>query len=307
MGPDEFHEKYHGSEEGGLTDNTYTNLMVAWTFGKAFEMIEKLGDSRIPVMTTVQLTEQELNHWKDISGKLNIVIKDNILAQYDGYFGLKELDWDYFRKNFGNIYRMDRVLKAEGMEADEFKVAKQADTLQTFYNLDEKDVTQILENLGYKLSPDYLSANLEYYLKRTSHGSTLSRVVHAQLANMIDNKKLSWELYLDALTSDFSDIQGGTTGEGIHAGVMAGTVLIALQSYAGLNLKKDFVEFNPKLPDHWRSVGFKFIFKKVHYQVKAGRNTILIKQFNSNERDVQVRVKEKTFFLKSGIEAEFKY
>jgi len=37
----------------------------------------------------------------------------------------------------------------------------------------------------------------------------------------------SWDLYLEALTSDYIDIQGGTTKEGIHAGVMAGTVLMA--------------------------------------------------------------------------------
>ncbi len=46
-----------------------------------------------------------------------------------------------------NIYRMDRLLKAEGKSADDFKVAKQADTLQTFYNLDEEEVTEILSNL----------------------------------------------------------------------------------------------------------------------------------------------------------------
>jgi beta-phosphoglucomutase family hydrolase len=307
MGPDEFHEKYHGAEAGGLTDNTYTNLMVAWTFGKAFEMIERLAGSKEQVRNKISLTDQELSQWRNISVKLNIEVRDEILAQYDGYFSLKELDWDYFRKKYGNIYRMDRLLKAEGKEADESKVAKQADTLQTFYNLDESDVSGILNNLGYNLSKGYLARNLDYYLQRTSHGSTLSRVVHAQLANMIEDKKLSWELYLDALTSDFSDIQGGTTGEGIHAGVMAGTVLIALQSYAGLNLKKDIVEFNPKLPDHWRSVGFNFVFKKVNYQIKVGRNTIVIRQFNSKEKDVQVRIKEKTYALKSGTEAEFKY
>ncbi len=36
MGPDEFHEKYPGSEEGGLKDNTYTNIMVVWTLSKGF-------------------------------------------------------------------------------------------------------------------------------------------------------------------------------------------------------------------------------------------------------------------------------
>jgi len=305
MGPDEFHEKYHRSEQGGLTDNTYTNIMVAWTFGKAFEMLEKLGDSKDLVLNKIHLSDKELSLWKDISGKLNIVINQDILAQYDGYFDLKELDWDYYKKKYGNVYRMDRLLKAEGKEADEFKVSKQADTLQTFYNLDESDVSEILRKLGYSLTQDYLSKNLEYYLQRTSHGSTLSRVVHAQLANMIEDKKLSWELYLDALTSDYSDIQGGTTGEGIHAGVMAGTVLIALQSYAGLNLKKEVVEFDPHLPDHWRSISFRFVFKGVNYSCKVNANSILLKQINPGGKDVHVRIKDKTYTLRPDSEEEF--
>lgn len=34
MGPDEFHEKYADAQEGGLKDNAYTNLMVAWLFNE---------------------------------------------------------------------------------------------------------------------------------------------------------------------------------------------------------------------------------------------------------------------------------
>lgn len=307
MGPDEFHEKYHGSEEGGLKDNTYTNLMVAWVFERAFEMLNKLDDLKDLVLNKIHLSNEELTQWNDISRKLNIVISRDILAQYDGYFDLKELDWDYYKKKYGNVYRMDRLLKAEGMEADEFKVAKQADTLQTFYNLDESDVTQILKNLGYQLPVNYLAKNLEYYLRRTSHGSTLSRVVHAQLANMINDKKLSWELYLDALTSDYSDIQGGTTGEGIHAGVMAGTVLIALQSYAGLNLKKEVVEFNPHLPEHWRSISFSFDYKDAHYICKVSKTLIRIKQSNLKEIEVRIVVNGNSTTLKSNSESEIKY
>jgi len=257
MGPDEFHEAYPDATEGGLKDNTYTNLMTAWTFERAFDLLEQFKpDEQQTIKSKIGLTDSELANWKSISHNLNVVIKDDILAQYDGYFELKELDWDFFRKKYGNVYRMDRLLKAEGKTADEYKVAKQADTLMTFYNLPEKEVTHILDRLGYKLSPDYLRHNLEYYLQRTSHGSTLSRVVHAQLANMIGDKKLSWELYLDALTSDYNDIQGGTTGEGIHAGVMAGTVLVAMQSFAGVDIRDGKLSINPALPGHWRSIQF---------------------------------------------------
>lgn len=285
MGPDEFHEAYPDAEEGGLKDNTYTNLMTAWTLERAFDLLDQFEPAeQQAIKSKIGLTDSELAGWKDISQSLNIVINDDILAQYDGYFDLKELDWDYFRKKYGNVYRMDRLLKAEGKTADEYKVAKQADTLMTFYNLPEKEVTHILERLGYELSPDYLKHNLEYYLQRTSHGSTLSRVVHAQLANMIGDKKLSWELYLDALTSDYNDIQGGTTGEGIHAGVMAGTVLVAMQSFAGVDIRDGKLSINPALPKHWKSISFNIGLKNDRIFIEVTQEIVNLSMTGESEQ-----------------------
>jgi HAD superfamily hydrolase (TIGR01509 family) len=270
MGPDEFHEHMPDSEEGGLKDNTYTNLMVAWMFGKAQEINELVGWQKLEQKG---FSIKEINKWNEISSKLNIVTnKEGILAQYDGYFELDELNWDYYKQKYGNIYRMDRILKAEGKSPDAFKVAKQADTLMTFYNLNKEEVDALLTKLGYNLPEDYLQRNLQYYLARTSHGSTLSRVVHARLAAMVGDRKMSWELYQDALGSDFVDIQGGTTGEGIHAGVMAGTILIALNTFAGINFREQKLQFLPNLPDHWKKMSFKLNFKGVAYSFELGHD-----------------------------------
>ena len=46
MGPDEFHEKYPGSEEEGLRNNAYTNVMVAWLSEIALEVLELLPERR---------------------------------------------------------------------------------------------------------------------------------------------------------------------------------------------------------------------------------------------------------------------
>lgn len=266
MGPDEFHEQYHDAEQGGLKDNAYTNILAAWAFNKAAEIHTMIAGTA--GKTDHLVTNEELKKWNDIAHKLNLVISsDGIIAQYDGYFDLKELDWDYYRSKYGNIYRLDRILKAEGKSPDEYKVAKQADMLMIFYILEEKEVRDIIEAMGYKLKPDFLKRNMDYYLARTSHGSTLSRVVHAQLANMIGDSNLSWTLYKDALNSDFDDIQGGTTAEGIHLGVMAGTILIALHSYAGLNFHDNELKVNPKLPKKWRSIRFKITFRGKQYAI----------------------------------------
>jgi trehalose/maltose hydrolase-like predicted phosphorylase len=248
-------------------------------------VLEMLGVQAAKMVNDmIDLTIVVTEHWKQITHRLNLVINDDILAQYDGYFDLEELDWDYYRNKYGNIYRLDRILKAEGKSADHFKVAKQADTLMTFYALPPAQVDHVVKQLGYDLSDDYLIKNLHYYLKRTSHGSTLSRVVHAQLANMIGDKALSWELYSDALASDFVDIQGGTTGEGIHAGVMAGTVLIALQSYAGVDVRGEMPIVNPQLPKHWRSISFNISWRRHHLWFEITPNLITIFKKGADEK-----------------------
>jgi trehalose/maltose hydrolase-like predicted phosphorylase len=248
--------------------------MVVWLLKKTIEILEKLGSKKSKkILKGIKLDESELDKWHDLAGKMNIIInKEGILSQFDGYFDLKELDWELYREKYGNIYRMDRILKAEGKSPDEYKVSKQADTLQTFYNLNDEVVSKLITDAGYRTPDDYLEKNLKYYLARTSHGSTLSRIVHARLANMVNDMDLSWQLYMDALTSDYQDMQGGTTAEGIHAGVMAGTILVALQSYAGLNLQEEVPRLNPKMPRHWRRIEFVFTFKGKNYRCEVTKD-----------------------------------
>lgn len=292
MGPDEFHEKYPGSKEGGLKDNAYTNIMVAWMLGKAEKIILHLDeDVRDKVFGKIEMQAFEPESWDDIASNLHLEIsEDGIISQFDGYLGLKELDWEAYRKKYDNIYRMDRILKAEGKSPDEYKVSKQADTLMTFYNLEKEEVDAILGKLGYDMPEDYVEKNLRYYLDRTSHGSTLSRVVHAWLAQMVGDRELSWNLYADALQSDFRDVQGGTTAEGIHAGVMAGTVWIALKSYAGLDLSGDIPAFDPDLPEHWRSISFGFTFQDDEYECEIFNDKIRIRIESDEERE-EIRMK----------------
>lgn len=267
MGPDEFHEKLPGDTKGGLKDNAYTNLMTAWLL-EEIEVLranEKIEFSK--VSESLNVSDYELDKWHEVAGHLNLVInEEGVLSQFDGYFDLKELDWKDYRNRYGNIHRMDRILKSEGLSPDNYKVAKQADTLMTFYNLNNETVTGIINDLGYEVPEDYIDQNLDYYLERTSHGSTLSRVVHSYLARMIGRNDLSWDLYLDALRSDFVDIQGGTTAEGIHAGVMAGTIEIAQKAFAGLDLRGEEIVFEPSMPAHWRKMTFRFKFRGEWYE-----------------------------------------
>jgi beta-phosphoglucomutase family hydrolase len=276
MGPDEFHEHSINSPKGGLKDNAYTNLMVSWMLDKSKTILENIGCTfEENILIKLNIKHEELLKWEEVSKKLNLIVsEDGIIAQFDGYFELLELDWDSYREKYDNIYRMDRILKAEGKSADEFKLAKQADTLMTFFNLSEAEVNKILDRLGYSLPADYLKRNLHYYLKRTSHGSSLSRVVHGQLAQLINDELLSWQLYSEALGSDFVDIQGGTTGEGIHTGVMASTAMMAITTYAGIDVHDEILNVNPHLPKYWNKISFNIEFKGIKYQFNITKESV---------------------------------
>jgi HAD superfamily hydrolase (TIGR01509 family) len=276
MGPDEFHEKYPNASAGGLKNNSYTNILVAWSLRRAFDLLTKMGgDAKKTLLAKLQLSNDELARWQDIAQKLTVSMNaEGVLEQFEGYFDLKELDWAHYREQYNNIHRMDRILKAEGKSPDDYKVAKQADALMIFYVLGEKTVKGILDDLGYLPSDDLLRRNFDYYLPRTSHGSTLSRLVHAYLAFLLDSKELGWQLYAQALASDYVDIQGGTTKEGIHAGVMTGTVFFALRAFAGIDFSGEILSASPNLPAHWREMKFNLGFKGKRYRFVIGLNDV---------------------------------
>lgn len=276
MGPDEFHESYPNATTGGLKDNAYTNMMVVWLF-ETIEHLKQTFDAKIfqERLIGIQAPETFLEEMNQIKHQLHLEINSTgVIAQYEGYFDLKELDWSAYRQKYENIYRMDRILNAEGLAADDFQVAKQADTLMIFYNFAKSQVDQILQDLNYEMPENYVEENLKYYLARTTHGSTLSRVVHAQLAAMVEEKDLAWQLYQEALYSDYRDIQGGTTAEGIHAGVMAATLWIPLSTFAGLDLRQEQIILQPNLPTHWESLAFSFTWRQINFQVTVTKNSL---------------------------------
>ena len=277
MGPDEFHEKCGSKSEAGLSDNAYTNIMSAWLWNKTLSLTSYFGEKVDNLMQKIELSKEELNHWLTLCSNIYIPInKDGIIEQFSGYFNLKELDWKAYRQKYDNIYRMDRILKAEGKSTDDYKLAKQADTLMTFYNLNEIEIKQVFETNGIKLPENYTINNFKYYFERTSHGSSLSKLVHADLSNKWQIENEAWPLFFDALQSDYKDVQGGTTGEGIHTGVMAGSIMHVITSFAGVNFKDYNINIDPKLPKHWLSLSCSFNFRNTDFKLIVYRDSINI-------------------------------
>lgn len=92
-----------------------------------------------------------------------------------------------------------------------------------FYLLSADELRELLGHLGYELPGAMIPRTIDYYMSRTSHGSTLSALVHSWVLARA-NRDRAVEFFDCVLQSDVADIGGGTTAEGIHLGAMAGSV-----------------------------------------------------------------------------------
>ena len=77
MGPDEFHEKYPGAAEGGLRNNAYTNVMVAWICQTAREVLDLLPATRREALRRqTGLSDEEIATWAEMSRRMFVPFHD---------------------------------------------------------------------------------------------------------------------------------------------------------------------------------------------------------------------------------------
>ena len=307
MGPDEYHEEYPDSDEVGLRNNAYTNVMVAWCMDVACKVVDTLLPyRREELFETLELSDGEISIWADMSRKLYVPFHDDgIISQFEGYGDLKEFDWEGYRKKYGNIARLDRILEAEGDSPNNYKLSKQADVLMLFYLFSEDELTRIFDHLGYQLDAAGIRNNIDYYSARTSHGSTLSTLVQSAVTSRYD-RDTSWKTFCEALESDISDVQGGTTAEGIHLGAMAGTVDLVQRVYTGLEIREGVLFFNPRLPSQLESIKFAIRYRGMRIDVHVAKDKLSISpRADMKTEPVRIGVGNRIHFVKPGYERVF--
>lgn len=301
MGPDEYHDAYPDADRPGLDNNAYTNVLAAWTLWRALDVLERLPPDRArELCESLEIEEQDLEQWDNISRRLKIPFHgDEIISQFEGYGLLQELDWDGYRRKYGDIHRLDRILEAEEDSVNQYKASKQADVLMLFYLFSADELREILDRLGYSLSPEAIPRNIDYYLARTSHGSTLSGVVHSWVLSRSDRAR-SWALFTNALESDVSDVQGGTTPEGIHLGAMSGTVDLLQRCYTGIETREDTLFLNPLLPEGCLSLRLRVRYRGHNLLLTMDHEKLKVENVSMQAGEVEIALPHHSCKLAAG-------
>ncbi|GAA4077222.1 glycoside hydrolase family 65 protein [Actinomadura miaoliensis] len=248
MGPDEYHDAYPGRDAPGLDNNAYTNVLAAWVLCRALDVLRLLPEDRdAELRERLALGPGEIRRIDEVSRKMRVVFHEGVLTQFEGYDRLAELDWPLYRRRYGDIRRLDRILDAEGDTPNRYKASKQADVLMLFYLFSPDELSAVLTRLGYPYDKGLIGRTIDYYLPRTCHGSSLSSLVHAWLRARTDGQD-AWRLFTETLRGDIDDSQQGTTPEGIHLGAMAGAVDLVQRCHAGVATQGGRLHLAPRLP-----------------------------------------------------------
>ncbi|MFO7756107.1 MAG: glycosyl hydrolase family 65 protein [Bacteroidales bacterium] len=298
VGPDEYHTAYPDSDSPGLNNNAYTNIMATWVLNRALDLTEQLNDDNLKeLQLRVGFDNDDIKSWKDISSRMFIPFNDEgIIMQFEGFESLKELDWDKYRSEYGDTMRLDRILEKEDDSPDRYRACKQADVLMLFYLFSSEELTGLINQLGYDFKAEQIPENIEYYHSITSHGSTLSRVIHSWVYARSDRNR-SWAKYIKALKLDLEDEQGGTTAEGIHLGAMATTVDMAMRSYSGMEIREDALWFNPRLPEEVEAISFTLRYRghRIKLRISHKKMSLRFMRCRANPVKINIRGKMMTF------------
>ena len=306
MGPDEFHTQYPASDKPGLNNNAYTNVMAVWVLHRASQVLTLLDEKRSrELIEMLDIDDEELVRWDQISSRMFIPFHgDGIISQFEGYGDLKEFDWADYQEKYGDIQRLDRILEAEDLDVNQFKASKQADVLMLFYLFSAEMLETLFEHMDYPFDPDFIPRNINYYLERTSHGSTLSRVVHSWVLGRSDREG-AWKLFKEALHSDIDDIQGGTTPEGIHLGAMAGTVDLIQRMHIGLEMREEVLRFNPLLPNELSSIRLRICYHGHWLSVHVTQDKLTVKFDRGGTQSAYIGFQDQIYEMRQGEEKVF--
>jgi trehalose-phosphatase len=305
IGPDEFHSGYPDRPFDGVDNNAYTNVMAVWVILRAFEALEEIPlPNRLDLREKLGLTDDELAEWDRVSRRMFVPFHNGLISQFEGYDELAELDWAAYRARYGDIRRLDRILEAEGDDVNRYRASKQADVLMLLYLLSSDELRELLSRLGYRFSPDGIPAMVDYYMARTSHGSTLSAVVHSWVLARA-NRDRALEFFQDVLKSDANDIQGGTTSEGIHIAAMAGSVDLVQRCFTGLEMRGNRIIVAPHWPEFMGALGFPIHYRGYHIHVRVSGRGAEISVGPRTGRPVIIECRGRVHELQPGCTIQF--
>jgi trehalose/maltose hydrolase-like predicted phosphorylase len=124
-------------------------------------------------------------------------------------------------------------------------------------------------------------------------------VVHAWVLARSDRRR-AIRYYAEALQSDVSDIQQGTTSEGVHLGAMAGTVDLIQRVSTGIEITGDVLRLNPQLPQALERLDIRIRYRGHTLDLKLTRGALTVRGREGAAAPIRLQVRNEVRVFECG-------
>ncbi|MCP3900652.1 MAG: glycoside hydrolase family 65 protein, partial [Desulfobacteraceae bacterium] len=176
---------------------------------------------------------------------------------------------------------------------------KQADVLMLLYLFSAETLRKMFKRLNYFFDKSLIQKNINYYLKRTTNGSSLALVIHAWIEAR-QARERSWKLFSKALETDMVNDAAGSTREGIHLAAMSGCIDILQRGYAGLEIRSNILILNPLFPKSINRISFHIRYRDHWLDLQITQKEVKVKSLTSRARPIMIMIKEEVIRLYPG-------
>ena len=251
--------------ENNVNNNWYTNTIACWCMSYTQEAFKYVKESNLAryeeIMKNLNFDfETETARWNDITENMHFPTDEEtgVFMQQDGFMDKEQVmvaDLDPSQQPINQHWSWDRILRS--------CFIKQADVLQGIYLFEDE----------YDL--DTIRRNFDFYEPRTVHESSLSPCVHSILASKIGKYDKAYELYLRTSRLDLDDYNNEVK-EGLHITSMGGTWMSVIYGFGGMMIKEGLLSFEPHLPESWKALSFKILYREriLKVRIEKGRLSI---------------------------------
>ncbi|QSH42132.1 glycosyl hydrolase family 65 protein [Lentisphaerota bacterium ZTH] len=255
-GPDEY--------TACVNNNYYTNLTTQHLFeycDSAWKMLKQSFPAALDRLAEkINIVFEEIAEFKKAACAMYLPFdkKLQIHPQDDSFLERKVWDLDNTPKE-----KFPLLLHYHPLHIYRHQVCKQPDTVLAHFLLEGQVPLEIIKN-------DYY-----YYEKITTHDSSLSTCIFSIMASRIGDKKRAYDYFSKTARLDLDNLQGNTE-HGIHTAAMGGMWMAVVFGFGGMRFNGGQLYFRPNIPDCWKSIEFKVVYRGRVLQIKAtGTDTII--------------------------------
>jgi trehalose/maltose hydrolase-like predicted phosphorylase len=112
--------------------------------------------------------------------------------------------------------------------------------------------------------------------------------------------------FAEALQSDVSDIQQGTTAEGVHLGAMAGTVDLIQRATTGIEITGDVLRLNPRLPERLERLDMRIRYRGHSLDLRITRDALTVRCREPGVAPIRIAFKHEVYEVAGGTTHVFK-